>query len=222
KLENLHNCHGRTTEKKGNVNVSIHGTPKQNPYYESNPNDTFPDREKGKRFSIFYRDLKGLIYLVDLSIFKNGIVELRNSPDKIKFDFTDLRKKLDDKTLFSDLNAGDKVNIIGLGSFTIIEGQGVEIEDKYKELLDEFEILKGNGSSLERCRKALIDYKQNPTSALKEKLRISYESVPNHQKHFVGDMDTKDFEVKFILYGEEAKKEWEEIYGEIGRGIPKF
>ncbi|MEN8122854.1 MAG: hypothetical protein ABFS35_21120 [Bacteroidota bacterium] len=222
KLENLHNCHGRTTKKKGNVNVSIHGIPKQNPYYVSNPDDTFPEREKGKRFSIFYKDLKGLIYLVDLSIYKNGIVELRNSPDKFEFNFSDLRKKIDDKTLISNLNTGDKVNVIGLGSFSIVSGQGVDIEDKYNELVDEFEIIKGNGSSLERCRKALADYKQNPTSALKDKLRISYESVPNHQRQFVGDMDTKDFEVKYILYGEKAKKEWDEIYGEVGWEFPNF
>lgn len=33
--------------------------------------------------------------------------------------------------------------------------------------------------------------------------REAYEAVPKHNRRYVGDMDTEDFDVRMIIYGEQ-------------------
>ncbi len=43
--------------------------------------------------------------------------------------------------------------------------------------------------------------------ATRERLRAAYEAVPEHQRLFLGDMDTKDGDYKRILYHPERKRQ---------------
>lgn len=81
------------------------------------------------------------------------------------------------------------VQIYGLGNFIVTNSHYITpIEDKLIEIQDIHRALNNLPSTLDICRQAYEDYLQNPTLALKEELRISYENVPAHQKMYVGDM----------------------------------
>jgi len=212
-LENLYNCHGTTTKKIGNVNVSIFSEPNPKPYYTPDPNNIFSEKIGGENFNIFFRADDSKIYLADLSIFKNGHVEIANLPRTQFLDFSQIRILIDEEKILSNIPANERIHIFGLGSFITTSGCGVDIESKYRELLDQYNSLNGAISSLENCRQVFAQYKENPTQELKEKLKRAYEAIPEHNRMFVGDMDTKDFEVRIAIYGNIVKDEWKERYG---------
>lgn len=69
-----------------------------------------------------------------------------------------------------------------------------------KEVEDTINELQKRPTSSERCRIAFKDYLKEPTKKNREKLRIEYKSIPEHLKRYVlGDMDSKDQEIKSIL-----------------------
>ena len=47
-----------------------------------------------------------------------------------------------------------------------------------------------------------------PTVANRAKLKEAYESVPEHHRMYVGDMDTKDIAVRMVIYGEDEIESW--------------
>lgn len=200
-LENLYNCHGTTEKIVGNVRVSALAMPNPKPYYEYGESKIFPERIKGKNLNIFYRSEDHKLYLAQLSIFVDGKIEIANIPEKKYFTIDQVEELITNKTLLTNLPFKERVIILGLGSFDIVNGAGVDIKDKYAEILDVYEELKSGKNSFERCREALSKYKSSPSDELKEELKVAYEKVPRHQRMFVGDMDTKDHEVKQIIYG---------------------
>ena len=58
----------------------------------------------------------------------------------------------------------------------------------------------GKGSVGEMCRKALLEYLENPTEDNKVDLAIAYEDVPQAYRKFVlGDMDDRDTAITMLL-----------------------
>ena len=71
----------------------------------------------------------------------------------------------------------------------------------------EIEGLNGRPTSAMRCLTAWKAYKSAPSDAAKEALRIAYEAVPAHNRQYVlGDMDTKDHPIRYVLYPDEYSK----------------
>jgi len=204
-LENLFNLHGRTVDVIEGVNVSRFGIPDSKPYYVTIEHTYFPKRTGGKGFDIFFRHSDAKLYLAELSIYPDGRIEITHLPEKEILDFSDLWTLIDDKKLLSEPEVGERITVLGLGSFVIKSGEGVTIEQKYQELLDEYNQLCGKEGSIEKCRRILENYKANPGEELKKQLKQAYEAVPDHEKCFVGDMDTRDTEVRRIIYGEEPE-----------------
>jgi len=84
------------------------------------------------------------------------------------------------------------------------ETTGIETyidEDEFvKEVKDTINQLQNQPTSSDRCNAAFQDYLKEPTDKNREKLRIEYESIPEHLKRYVlGDMDNKDHAIKSIL-----------------------
>lgn len=212
-LENLHNYNGNNSKMIGKANVAKHFIPDPKPYHFEELNSFFPKRTSGEKFNIFYRNDDNNTYLAELSIYKNGRIELTNLPDKKCFEFTDLKNLIDNKLITTDLNSGEKITVLGLGTFIATSGQGVGVTSKYNEFVDKYNELTGKEGSIDKCRRIFEEYKQTATVKLKNDLKEAYEAVPEHQRIFVGNMDTKDYEVRHIIYGDIVKKEWENDYG---------
>lgn len=212
-LENLHNYNGNNSKMVGKANVAKHFISTPKPYHFDDPNSFFPNRIDGEKFHFFYRNDDNKTYLAELSIYKNGNIEITNLPKKKIYKFEDLDKLTENGTLTTDLKIGETVTILNLGSFNVVSGSGVDIKFKMNELTDKFNELNGKENSIAKCARIFDEYKQNPTKKLRYELKDAYEAVPEHQRTFVGTMDTKDYEVRQVIYGDIVKKEWEEDYG---------
>ncbi len=206
-LENLHNYHGSNSTTIGKVNVAKHSWPTPKPFYNENPDSFFRKRISGEKFNIFFRNDDGKTYMVELSIYQSGIVEITNLPQKKQFRIEELKELLTRGQLTTELKAGEFITILGLGSFAIVSGQGVDSNSKYNEILDKFNELNGQENTIAKCRRIFEEYMQNPTTGLRQELKEAYEMIPEHQRMFVGTMDTKDHEVRRAIYGHIAKKE---------------
>ncbi len=212
-LENLHDYKGNNSKIVGKASVAKHFIPEPKPYYNEDPDSILPKRISGEKFHVFFRNDDGKTYLSELSIYKSGQVEITNLPEKKIFEFKDIEDLTNKGTITTELQKGEIVTILNLGSFKIKSGNGVEMKSKLDEFLDKFNELNGKENSIAKCSRIFEEYKQNPTVKLKIELKSAYEAVPLHQRMFVGTMDTKDYEVKQIIYGDIVKKEFEEENG---------
>lgn len=212
-LENLYNYNGNNSKIVGKANVAKHFIPDPKPYHFDDPNSFFSKKINGEKFHFFYRDNDTKTYLAELSIYKSGYVEITNLPTKRPFKFEEINELIQRGTLTTDLKIGENVTILNFGSFKIVSGSGVDIKFKLNELTDKFNELNGRENSIAKCARIFDEYKQNPTKKLQHELKEAYEAVPEHQRIFVGTMDTKDYEVRQIIYGDIVKKEWADDYG---------
>ena len=212
-LENLHNYNGNNSKMVGKANVAKHFIPDPKPYHFDDPNSFFPKKISGEKFHFFYRSDDTKTYLAELSLYKSGHIELSNLPTKKTFKFEELNELTEKGILATELKVGESVTILNLGSFKIASGSGVDVKFKINELTDKFNELNGRENSIAKCARIFDEYKENPTKKLRDELKVAYEAVPTHQRIFVGTMDTKDYEVRQVIYGDIVKKEWEEHYG---------
>ncbi len=66
--------------------------------------------------------------------------------------------------------------------------------------------LSGNETSLEKCRNAYYQYLIYPDEETREQLKQAYESVPEHERIYLGDMDTRDTDYQRIIYHPNEKR----------------
>jgi len=207
RMENLHDCHGRTVEKVNGVNVAILGSPKQQPVRISEPGP-FAKRIKGEHVSVFVRSDE-VAYLADLRAFADGVIELGRLPNPETLDTAQLKAAVEKGRVVSSLAAGTRVEIHRLGSFEVSEEQwSTDIDDIFRSVPDLIDAANGRPDSVDRCRAAYLAYLASPTELTREALRVAYEAVPSQNRRFVGDMDTKDVAVRMILYGDQEIESW--------------
>lgn len=197
----LTNMYKYTPKKVNGVRIRESG--RGTIYKEYKANDPFAKKIDAEGLNLFYKS-GDEYWLVKVNAFADTSICLSRLESPIEIDFPQLEKFIADGIILTDLPADSKVNIYGLGSFN---ARGVyynaSIGDKLSEIRDLQRKSRGEPSSLDICREAYGKYLQNPTLAQKEILKISYENVPKHQRMYVGDMDTKDIQVRMIIYGEQ-------------------
>ncbi|MFS0858475.1 hypothetical protein [Paenibacillus taichungensis] len=81
------------------------------------------------------------------------------------------------------------------------------VDDKYLELLDMYKKLSGEQTTFEECRNAYHLYLEDPSEFNRGQLKEKYERVPEHQRLYLSDMDTKDMDYQRIIYTPEEKRE---------------
>jgi hypothetical protein len=214
RLENLHNYNGDNFKEAGKSRVAKHFIPDGKPYYYKDPNDFLPRKINGERLHIFYRDIASTTtYLAELSLFKDGHIEISNIPERKIFQFDSLRDRMTKGELTTQLKVGELVTVLGLGSFTIRSGDGLDVESKYQEIEEVYKELCGEETAIKKCRRIFEEYKQAPSKKLRQELKDAYEAVPKDQQMYVGTMDTQDYEVRLVIYGDRVKKEFEDDHG---------
>ena len=62
-------------------------------------------------------------------------------------------------------------------------------------------------TAYDRCINAYHAYLVEPTENARERLREAYEEVPEHERMFLGDMDTRDSDIIRILEFPDRKRE---------------
>ncbi|WP_374172688.1 hypothetical protein [Flavobacterium tructae] len=212
-LENLHDYKGVNSKMIGKVNVSKHFMPNPKPYHLEDSSSLFSEKKYGVKFHLFYRSDDAKTYLVELSLYQSGRIELCNLPIRKILNFEELDELAKKGVLTTEPKVGEVITILNLGTFKIMSGSGVDIKFKINELTNKFNELNGKENSISKCARIFDEYKENPSKGLRDELKVAYEEVPEHQRIFVGTMDTKDYEVRQVIYGDIVKKEWEEYYG---------
>jgi hypothetical protein len=207
-LQNLYNCHGTTTKKVGNSNVSVLGSSKETPVRAEDPSAFFPKMLKGESLSIFYQEGE-VIYLADLRVFSDGKVEIGRIPAPKLWTLDELAQAIKEGQILTTPPLGSRIQIYQFGSFTRGEkGWSKELSDLLSEVRDVIETCNGRPDSVSVCSRLFDEYVKAPSEALRDKLRVAYEAIPTHNRMFVGDMDTKDIPVRMIISGDQEIEHW--------------
>ena len=203
-MHNLHNCHGKTTEKVGNINRSILGLGNSKPYIMEGPN-YFERPIQGSEFSVFVTLDDTSYALANLSIFANGLVQISRAPNVVTYTLEELLTEIEDQHIISQPEKGKKVLIYGLGSFIVGECRYVvEIEELWLEINETLKQLQGKQTASELCYELFEQFSQNPSEALRTQLKEAYESIPEHLRPYVlGDQNSRDMPVILAIYGDD-------------------
>ena len=162
---------------------------------------------EGKSGYIFYRDDKGQLYITTLTVFADKTVQLEIMGDK-EYSLEEIEALIKNGTLAVSPKGEEKVIIEGLGELVLCEdGYCCKPEEKIKEIKELALELAGEKDAIDRCRRAHYLYLCDPNDWTRENLRKAYEAVPEHQRMFLGDMDTRDSDFIRILYRPEEKRE---------------
>ncbi|NML37727.1 hypothetical protein HHL17_11030 [Chitinophaga sp. G-6-1-13] len=204
-LENIYQYSQKTVN---GIKIGESGNGSVYKEHKRTPNDLFPEKITGESVNLFYK-VNNEYYLTKVLVFPDLTISLSRLEKTVDINLEEFEELINKEIIVSEIPAGSIVNIYGLGSFTVQEAQyTTDIKEKLLEVRDLIKELKGEPSAIDVCREAYQRYIDHPTLNNKEQLKISYEAVPDHQKMYVGDMDTKDTAVRMIIYGEQEIENW--------------
>lgn len=170
-------------------------------------NNLFYKTIDGKGLTIFINH-NGRNHLVNLVVYKDGKVSCYNSEFEIDYKLEDMKELFNNGTFFTSFNNPTSIVLDSLGEVVLSEILfSADINEKYKELIDNYERLNGNETSLEKCRDAYHEYLEYPTEDGRARLRELYELVPKHERMYLGDMDSRDTDYVRIIYRPNEKRE---------------
>lgn len=122
------------------------------------------------------------------------------------FTLEDIEKMFKDKTLATKPNDGEKVYLGDLGVAETETVYAVSAKDKLAELKNKSLRVQGKPDAHDAAIKAYHAYLVEPTDFYREKLREAYEAVPEHERCYLGDMDTRDGDFRRILYSDKKRE----------------
>ncbi len=164
--------------------------------------------KEGKGFTIFlkYSDKN---FLVNLVLYEDGNIACYNSEFEIHYSLEDIKELFNNGTFFTSFANSTTIILDNFGEVTLSNELQchVNINEKYKQLVDFHNELSGNETSLEKCRNAYYQYLIYPDEETRAQLKQSYEAVPEHERVYLGDMDTRDTDYQRIIYHPEEKRE---------------
>lgn len=219
---NLDNIYKYRQKKINGITIAENGNGTIFKEHRKTPNDIFPKRIDGAGINLFYK-INDAFYLVKVNIFQDGSLELSRLEDPIKLSIEEFEKLITENIIVTNIPIGSTVFVYGLGNFSVLEAfYTASIQDKLLEIKDIQRELKGEPTTIDICRQAYREYINNPTKINQEKLKVAYENVPDHQKMYVGDMDTKDIPIRMIIYGDQEIEKWSHrlLAKEMGEELP--
>ncbi|SMF78872.1 hypothetical protein SAMN05661091_1624 [Paenibacillus uliginis N3/975] len=169
--------------------------------------EMFYETIEGEGYFIFMR-YNETNYLVNLVIYENGLVGIYNSSFEKIYQLEEVVELFNNRILFTEFNHPTEVFISELGQVTFSEVLfASNLDEKLKELLDMYTQIKGDKTTLEICREAYFNYLANPSEFNRASLKEKYELVPEHERMYLGDMDSKDLDYQRIIYRSKEKRE---------------
>lgn len=133
-------------------------------------------------------------YLTNLFVFANGNIKI--GLNGLLQDVSALSGLYRDGILTNHANPNTWIDIPGLGSFlTENKFGGLDVNNRIAEVYDMIDLLNGKPGVIKLCRNAFDDFTKEPSEENKNKLKISYECLPDHLRRFCGDMDVKDHDI---------------------------
>nr|WP_308424211.1 hypothetical protein [Paenibacillus albidus] len=192
-------------EKERNERRRVSHSPKAVDFYLKR--ELFYETKEGEGFTLFMKH-EGGNHLVHLVVYEDGRVICHSAAVCLELDLEQVKAYIQDGIFFTAVEQPTVVILDHLGELTLAEGgYAADLQEKYKEL-EELELrLKGGKTAHELCRQAYYNYLEYPTEYNRTRLKELYENVPEHQRMFLGDMDSKDSDYIRIIYHPEEKRE---------------
>lgn len=177
--------------------VPVHFRVKQERFYET---------ATGRSMNIFYR-LQGQVYLAKLVVYDSEHIILQRLPEEERYTLSEIEELFSKKVLFSKFTKSEWVLIHQLGKVQIRgTTYSCTAAEKLKQVQNDCLELGGGESAFEKCRAMYQHYLEEPSLELRQKLKQYYEAIPEHQRCYLGDMDSKDADYRRIIYHPENKR----------------
>lgn len=141
---------------------------------------------------LFFRQGKAL-HLTPLTVYSDQTIRIGAAGDRF-YTLEEIKAFFTNKILTTTPREEEWVILEGLGEVLLAPAVYGTLPawKKQKEIADTIFRLAGEEDSLDRFMKAHYQYLTAPSDWAREALRKAYEAVPEHQRMFLGDMDTRD------------------------------
>lgn len=187
---------GDDTEVRNGVRHAKLGLSDSKPCRLGNDNHRIP----GAELPVLQR-ADGEYVLSQWFLFADGRTRIGNASDWISVE--EVESMFEAGQLALSVPDGSWVSIPPFGCFKTKNGYwGVKATERVREGLDEMGKLRGGEGAIHRCIAAHQAYCDDSSDEMRETLRGAYEAVPEHLRMYCGDMDSKDWPIRRILYGE--------------------
>ncbi len=160
----------------------------------------------GESIHIFYK-LENSWILTALNCYQDQTISLDFVPEK-EFTFEEIKEMFEKGELTCNPKSDFKLVIKGLGILQVTSIDEIyDDNEKVKEIEDLLNKLRGEKTTLQLCREVYHEYLEYPNEYTRKHLKETYEAVPEHERLFLGDMDSKDGDFRRIIYHPEKKRE---------------
>ena len=149
-------------------------------------------------------NLGGQLYLTTLTVYEDKTFEIGLLEEKY-FSLEEIKEMFEKNILTTEVK--DRFFIKDFAEIEIEKiNYFIEKEQKFEEIKDILRNVCGEKTTLELCREAYFNYLEDPCDYTKNELKKAYESVPEHERIYLGDMDSKDWDYQRILYSDEKRE----------------
>lgn len=200
-LEGLVDFEGSDTEERGKIKYAKLGLADEKPYRMSDNGEEI----LGDTLPVFLVD--GADYhLTKWFVYADGMSSI--GPDGPIVALEEIISLIERGIVRTQIPEEATITFSGLGKARITQGLWyIDEQERIKEALDMIAMLNGKEGTISICRQQFKEYQQEPSETNKERLRQAYEAVPEHLRIFCGDMDSKDWPIKHVLYGDGQDEE---------------
>ena len=197
-LTNVIDMEGSDTRLEGKVRYAKLGLSDDCPYrIDENGNKIL-----GKEIPLFECDGRDSV-LKQWFIYSDGTSRVGFDGELTSLGF--VYGQIDNGSLTTCVNDAGWIEIPTLGKFIPTDGHwGVSAEQRIVEAKDIMSTLQGGEGAIQLCIAAHGQYEKSPNSENKKALKDAYDAVPDHLKMYCGDMDSKDWPIRRILYPDDG------------------
>lgn len=160
--------------------------------------------QDGNSTSILFRK-KDMWELTSVIAYEDETFSIDSIPDNF-FTLDEIKDMFKSDKLSSDPEGAITISIPELGTIKGQADYSVYTSEKLKEVEDMLSRICKKPTLHEKCREAYFLYLEYPCDRNKEELRVSYEAIPEHERMYLGDMDSKDYDYRRILYTDEKRE----------------
>ena len=165
------------------------------------------DLLEGDSRNVFYRDDDGRLFLSALSVYGDKSFQIEHLGDGF-FWLDDILSMIEDRRLYATPNRGERLFIEDLGEMTLcLSMEEIGPAERMKEVRQWCRRVAGEGDAYRECLQAYHEYLVNPSEWNRSRLREAYEAVPEYERMYLGDLESKDYDFRRIIYHPEKKRE---------------
>jgi len=161
---------------------------------------------EGCRQAAVYRK-DGRLYLTELSVYTNKHFQIDLEGDRL-FNLEEITNMIEQDVLYAYPAEGEWLYMPQLGEIKVrLLSRAIAKEERIKEMEQWCRRTAGEEDAAQLCRDAYHEYLEWPTEYKRERLKQLYLAVPEHERMYLGDMDSKDSDYRRIIYHPESKRQ---------------